>query len=253
MARLLLPVLFLLITPALQALELNGFTRFGDRVTLNAATSGVIARIAVRPGQRVSRGDLLLQLDDRPQRARLKRARALADRLKTPLQTAELEFERAQELYDRDSLSTVALQNAEGKLAEARGAYEAALAEQKLAEYELERTRLTAPLSARVLEIHARKGQFVNPQVALSPLLTLVETRRMQAAASLSSEQWSKDWVGRKAQVIYRGQRYPGRVEGLGLQRIQNGSGLSGYEIRIVFDTDQLIPADMPVRIEIAE
>ncbi len=253
MARLLVPALLLLISPALQALELNGFTRFGDRVTLNAATAGIIARVAVKPGQRVSRGDLLLQLDDRPQRARLKRARALAERLKPQLQTAELEFERAQELYDRDSLSTVALHNAEGKLAEARGAYEVALAEQKLAGYELERTRLKAPLTARVLDIHARKGQFVNPQVELSPLLTLVESRRMQAVATLGSEQWAQDLIGREAQVIYRGQRYPGRVEGLGLQRIQNGSGLSGYEVRIVFDTGQLIPADMPVRIEIAE
>ncbi len=251
--KLLLPILLLLLSPTLQALELNGFTGFGNRVTLNVATSGVIDRVAVRPGQRVSRGDLLLQLDDRPQQARLARARALAERLKPPLQTAELEFERAQELYDRDSLSTVALQNAEGKLAEARGAYEAALAEQKLAEYELERTRLTAPLTARVLEVNARKGQYVNPQVALSPLLTLVETRRMQATATLGSEQWSEDLVGRKAQVIYRGQRYPGQVEGLGLQRSRNGSGLGGYEIHVGFETDRLIPAGMPVTVEIAE
>jgi len=245
--------LLLLISAPLQALTLNGFTRFGELVPLNAATDGVIQRILVEPGQRVSRGDLLLQLDDRPHRARLAQARARAERLKPPLQTAELEFERAQELYDRDSLSTVALQQAESRLAEARGAYEAARAEQQLAEYDLEQTRIRAPLAGRVLRLETRVGQYVNPRVSLSPLLILARTHNMLAVATLASEQWSQALIGKDARVVYRGRNYRGRVEEIGLERISRGSGLSGYPIRIRFDTDSLIPADMPVTIEIAE
>jgi len=250
--RLFFPLMLLIAAP-LQALTLNGFTRFGEQAPVNAATDGVIQRVLVSPGQRVAPGDLLIQLDDRPHRARLARARARAERLKPPLQTAELEFERAQELYDRDSLSTVALQQAESRLAEARGAYEAALAEQRLAEYALAQTRIRAPLAGRVLRIEARAGQYVNPQVSLSPLLILVRTRSMQAVATLASEQWNQTLVGRAARVIYRGRSHDGRVEEIGLERISRGSGLSGYPVRIRFDTDSLIPADMPVSIEIDE
>ncbi len=254
MARMpLIPFLLLLAAMPLQALTLNGFTRFGEQVPLNAATAGVVKSVAVRPGQRVRRGDLLLQLDNRPHRARLTRARARAERLKPPLDTAELEYERAQELYDRDSLSTVALQKAESRLAEARGAYEAALADQQLAEYELGLTRVTAPVAGRVLEVTVRVGQYVNPQADLSPMLTLVRTRNMRAVATLGSEQWNPDLVGRKARVVYRGQGYEGQVERVGLQRVKTGSGLSGYPVQVRFRTDELIPADMPVSIEIAE
>ncbi len=249
------PILFLMLLVAapLHALSLNGFTRFGDEIPINAGVSGVVQRVAVQPGQRVSRGDLLLQLDDRPHRARLAQVRARAERLKPPMQTAELELERAQELYDRDSLSTVALQMAESRFAEARGAYEAALAEQKLAEYELELTRIRSPASGRVLTLTARPGQFVNPQADLSPLLLLVRTRSMQAVATLGSEQWNPELIGRKARVSYRGKTFEGRVEYLGLKRVKTGSGLSGYPVHIRFETDALIPADMPVGIEIEE
>jgi len=246
-------LLLLLLTAPVQALTLNGFTRFGDSVAVNAGTDGVIQRIAVRPGQRVARGDLLLQLDDRPHKARLAQARARAERLKPALQTAELEFERAQELYDRDSLSTVALQKAESRLAEARGAYQAALAEQQLAEYFLQLTRIRAPMEGRVLSLDARIGQYVNPEVGLTPLLVLVRTRSMQAVGTLGSEQWDHELVGRSASVTYRGQRYAGRVEEVGLERVKTGSGLSGYPLRVRFETERLIPADMPVSIEIGE
>lgn len=253
MVRLCLFLPLLLLSGGLQALELNGFTRFGDEVKLNVGTAGVVKKILVKPGQRVAIGDVLLRLDDRLHRARLARARAQAERLKPNVDTAELELERAQELYDRDSLSSVALQQAEGRLAEARGAWQAALAEQEIAEYELERTKLHAPLAGRVLEIDVGVGQYVDPAIDASSLVTLAKTNRMRGVGTISSEQWSDELVGQKAQVTYRGKRYAGQVEQIGLSRTRTGSGLSGYELSVDFETDRLIPADMPVVIEITE
>lgn len=253
MARSPVFLLSLLLSLPLQALTLNGFTRFGQELAVNAATDGVVQRIAVTPGQRVARGDLLIQLDDRPHRARVAQARARTRQLKPALQTAELEFDRAQELFDRDSLSTVALQKAESRLAEARGVYEAALADQQLAEYALERTRIRAPLGGRVLSLSVGQGQYVNPDADLAPLLRLVQTQSMLAVSTLASEQWDPGLVGRAVRVVYRGQSFPGEVVSVGLQRVQNGAGLSGYELRVRFDTEHLIPADMPVSIEIEE
>ncbi len=253
MARLSLWIFMLAMSVSAQALTLNGFTRFGAELELNAGVAGVVQFIAVKPGQRVARGDLLIRLDDRPHQARLVQARARAEQLKPSLQTAELEFERAQELYDRDSLSSVALQKAESRLADARGAYKTALAAQQLAEYELSLTRIRAPITARVLSLSVGEGQYVNPGSDLSPLLTLAQTRSMLAVSILGSEQWDDRMVGRSAKVIYRGQAFDGQVVSIGLRRIQSGAGLSGYEIRVAFDTDRLIPADMPVSIEIGE
>jgi len=66
--------------------------------------------------------------------------------------TAQLELERAEELYDRDSLSQVALKTAENVLTEADGAYQVAIADKVLAEYQLKNAAITSPFNGQVLE-----------------------------------------------------------------------------------------------------
>ncbi|MCK4710569.1 MAG: biotin/lipoyl-binding protein, partial [Gammaproteobacteria bacterium] len=58
--RLIILVGSLLYLPVSQALNLNGFTRFGSLVELNARVSGVVQSIKVKPGQRVKKGDVLI-------------------------------------------------------------------------------------------------------------------------------------------------------------------------------------------------
>ena len=121
-----IPLIMLLHLPLSQALTLNGFTAFDSVIELNARVSGVVDTIAVKPGQLVQKGDLLIQLDTVPYRARLDRAMAIEKSLQPVVLTAQMELERAEELYDRDSLSQVALKNAENALAKAEGNYQAA-------------------------------------------------------------------------------------------------------------------------------
>ncbi len=239
---------------AAQALSLNGTTEFGTRVELNAATRGVIRNVEVSPGQRVKQGAVLLKLDDTPHRATLSRTQAIARGLKPDVDIARLEMERAEELYALDSLSQVDLQNADNKLTRAEGALQAAEADRIAAEYELGRTVLTAPFDGRVLAVHVSSGQYVDPGVETTPLLTLVDSRNMIAVASIGGEQWRVSLLGQAARVRYRDKDYSGRISHLSLAPVQGtaGTGSASFLLHVAFTTDEPIPAGFPVSIDIS-
>lgn len=243
----------LLYFSTVQALLLNGVTEFAGVMQINARTAGVVQSIEVQSGQNVKQGALLLTLDATPFQARYERAQAIASSLHPGLINAQLELDRAQELYDRDSLSQIELKNAENKVAVADGAYKAALADVRLAKYELQQAAVKAPTKSRVMKVHTFIGQYVDPAVASVALVTLVSNNTMKAVAKLNSDQWSAQLVNKKVTVKYRNKVYQGKVDELGYQRIEQAGGLPAYEINITFSTDDLIPAEMPVSIEIQE
>ncbi len=243
----------LMYSVAALALSLNGATEFGSVTVINARSAAVIMEIPVSPGNRVNAGDLLVRLDDTAYRARRDRAAARINGLQPAVNVAELELERALELFDRDSLSEVELKNAENRLAAAQAELQSAEADLRLASHELQQTRISAPAAGRVLSVNAGRGQYVDPTVSDSALVTLVDSRNMKAVALLTSDQWSPLLLNKKATVKYRNKAYTGIVSRLGLQRVEQAAGLPAYQVEISFSTDSLIPAQMPVSIDISE
>ncbi len=255
MGKLLLKTLLLnaalLHSAGVWALSLNGVTEFGSITKINARSAAVIAEVAVSPGSRVKAGDLLLRFDATPHQARRDQTEARVKGLRPEVSIAELELERALELYDRDSLSEVELKKAENRLAAAQADLQAAEAELRLASYELQQTRITAPAAARVLSVDASAGQYVDPAVSSAALVSLVDARNMKAVAALTPEQWSPSLLNKKATVKFRGKTYTGEVSRIGLGHVQQANGQAAYQVEISFTTDNLIPAHMPVSIEI--
>jgi RND family efflux transporter MFP subunit len=243
----------LLFMPLAQAISLNGFTQFAAQYDLNARVAGVISQVHVSPGQRVRKGDILVELDATPQQARLKKARAIEQSLKPETEIAELELEKAFELYDRDSLSQVGLKNAENKLAKVQGEYVAAQAETEIAKYQLENTRLRSPIDGRVSKLHRGIAQFVNPRVDSQPIVTVVSSQQLIAVGLISSDQWKPSLIGRAAEVKFRDRSFHGKVSFLGYKRVKKSTGVAAYEIHVSFTTNQLIPEQMPVTIELPE
>jgi membrane fusion protein (multidrug efflux system) len=222
-------------------------------VGINAAVPGKVESIEVKPGQRVSKGDALIMLDLTELKSELAHAKALEKSLLPAYETAQLELERAEELYDRDSLSQVDLKTAESAMLKAEGEYEMAQAAVTLATYRLAQAKVTSPLSGRVLSVEVSPGVYVNPEVNHHVMINLVDSRRLQAVAAIKSEQWDANLLNRSATVTFRGRSFTGSVTALGLTRVQQSSGLPAYELSVTFTTDQLIPADMPVTIDIKE
>ena len=118
---------------------------------------------ALKKGGFFSRGDLLVQLDERDYKLAVTRANSQVAAAKLRLATAEAEAKIAaedwEELGRRDAASPLLLR--EPQLMEARASLAAAEADLAKAELDLERTRIVAPFDGRVSSATVDPGQFV--------------------------------------------------------------------------------------------
>lgn len=153
-------------------IETIGTALAGQGVDLSTEAAGVVRDIPFAANDRVEKGELLLQIDDRSERADLEAAQA-------NLALARTELERAQALKDRGVSSANTLQTAQAAAtaAEANAAKLQAILETK---------RLTAPFSGTIGIPQVEPGQFVT---AGTPYATLQDTATMRVDFSLTEQQ----------------------------------------------------------------
>ncbi|MDH5264552.1 MAG: efflux RND transporter periplasmic adaptor subunit [Betaproteobacteria bacterium] len=111
-----------------QSIMTVGSLRSDEAVVLRPEIAGCIVEIGFREGQRVSRGDVLVRLDDSVQKADLERARA-------NLTLSKSKYERAVDLRSKGFISSQATDEAENTFKVAQA--DAALAQARLAKTEI--------------------------------------------------------------------------------------------------------------------
>jgi membrane fusion protein, multidrug efflux system len=121
---------------------------------VKAEVKGQVLSIPAKEGRLVKKGQLLVKLDDRDYRSRLARIDA-------NYRLAKQDFERMAALVKKNIA-------AESKLDEIEARLEDLTAQRNEAQRSLDRTSITAPISGRINEIKAKKGDLldVNQQVA---------------------------------------------------------------------------------------
>ena len=246
-------IMLLICSTQVGALQLNARSEFVQRFELNAAVSGVVSQVFVQIGQRVNQGEVLLELDNTAYQAEVNRAQALIKSLQPAQIQMQSELEKAQELFDRDSLSMIDLQQAENNLLHAEGQLEAMKAVLQKAEYELAHTAVRAPIDGLVLAIKTHTQRFINTQVDNQTLVTLVDNREMLAVAPVSADNWHSSLVGKSAEISFRGKKYQGKVVELAFDHADKGSSEPAFEVRVLFVASGEIPANMPLIINIPE
>ena len=124
MNRLFVLCLCCLAAPALLAADYQGSLDWSARAELGMLVSGVVGKVHVKAGQPVSKGDPLLQLDERDFTYRATSTKAVLERAKSTYEEAQREHERSVELYDRRLLSDHELQLKQIALVAAKAALE---------------------------------------------------------------------------------------------------------------------------------
>ncbi len=176
-----------------ETLSLTGTLDARSEVTVVPEISARIERVLRNEGDRVPRGELLAVLDDQDFRLARDRAKANLDLAEANRAHAHAEKDRADALLktggitDKDHLSAqVAVQVANASHAQARS-------ELALAERQLGRSRITAPISGRVAKRHADAGTIVS---AGTPLYTIVDDSVFELRSAVGSSDFGKLNVG---------------------------------------------------------
>lgn len=150
--------------------------------------SGTITKVCVTEGQRVRRGQQLFVIDQVPYKAALQTASANVAAAKSNVETAKLELDSKQMLFNENVVSDY-------DLATAKNAYNVALAQLKQAEAQeinarnsLSYTTVTSPSDGVVGTLPYKTGALVSPQLS-QPLTTVSDNSVMYVYFSLSEKE----------------------------------------------------------------
>lgn len=132
-----------------------------DYVEVRARVSGYLTEIHFTDGQMVKKGDLLFVIDPRPFENALMSARARLRQASSSKELASRQLNRAGELQRREFLAQSTLDQRESESQTASAGANAAMAEVRDAELNLEFTRITAPISGRISARNISVGNLV--------------------------------------------------------------------------------------------
>jgi len=160
-----------------------------SRARMSPSMPGIVASLPVKEGDKVERGQVLMEIWVEDLKA--EQARAEADILATTRQAEEAcaraagalrEADRIRGLAARKLLAQEALDNAEtlkdatrAQCAATRAAIGTARARREVILQQIEKARLRAPFAGVVAEINAKLGEFITPSPTGIPTLPAVD------------------------------------------------------------------------------
>lgn len=169
-------------------------------VDVGAQVSGQITRLAVGPGDKVTQGQLLVEIDPSVQRAIVDAGRASLSALRAELagqqaqhRLANQQARRQHQLTAHDATREQDLQTAEAALAAAsaridrlRALIAQTQATQRAEEARLGYTRIYAPMTGTVVAVDAREGQTLNATYQTPNVLRVADLSGMTVWTEVS-------------------------------------------------------------------
>jgi RND family efflux transporter MFP subunit len=166
--------------------EVQGLVEAKNNVMIVAETPAVIKKIHVKEGQYVSKGTLLVSLDNEYMRNQI-------DELNTRLKLAEFIYEKQSNLRDQNIGSELDYETALNN----KESLESNLAAAKT---QLEKTQITAPFDGVVDDIFPREGELAGPQ---SPMIRFVSLGNVTMNVDIPESYLSKIKKGDEVEVIF--------------------------------------------------
>ena len=141
-----------------------------DRANIATRMMGQVTKVHVEEGDRVKKGQPLLQLDSRDVNSRIEQARAGLAAAKSQLENAEAYYNRIKRLYDQQSATKQNLDNALNQYEAAKAGAQAAESRVTEAASQLDYAVIRAPFDGFVTGRSMQAGDMGSPGV---PLVTV--------------------------------------------------------------------------------
>jgi HlyD family secretion protein len=193
-----------------------------ELIEVGAQRPGVVTAIAVQPGERVARGQLLFSVDDRDARSRLGEARAAVRLARQRVEAARVDLSAAERLLRLYTSVEDPRAIAQQQLIDRRAARDQAAARLEVARAELAQAeaqaasaattaglhQVRAPRAAEVLQVRTRVGQYATAGPAPGsndPLMILGETQPLHVRIDIDESEIGRAELGAPAIVSPRG------------------------------------------------
>lgn len=147
--------------------------------------SGRIIRLCVKEGEQVATGQVLAVIDQTPYQAALRIAIANVSAARAKVETARIELNGKQSLFDEKVISDYELSVARNQLVVAQAELEQAKAQEANARNELSYTEIKSPSNGVIGTLPYRVGALVGPTIE-QPFTVVSDNSEMYAYFSIS-------------------------------------------------------------------
>ena len=154
-----------------QSITVPGRVVSKHHLNVSPSQSGRLIKILAKEGDKVEKGQLLAQLDDRELSSRLTRARANLADAREGITLAERTLNRMRKANSKGAVAAQFVEDAEVELRGARARAGVAVEEVRSVTLELDNHIVSAPFSGTVTARSAEVGQWVTPADALFALV----------------------------------------------------------------------------------
>ncbi|HPS19804.1 MAG TPA: HlyD family secretion protein [Candidatus Omnitrophota bacterium] len=187
--------------------------------SIAAKIPGTVRSVNVEDNQTVKAGDILVEIDPVDFELRVKEAKANLDIRKTAFDQSERDRNRADALFKDNVLPKEKHENILTAFNLAKAQLDAAEAQLKIAERNLEYTKICAPVDGHVTKKSVEKGNQIQP---MQPLMAVV-SNEMWVVANFKETQLARMRPGQKVEIEV--DAYPGKVFKGHVDSVQRGTG----------------------------
>jgi len=180
---------------------------------------GTVKLVNIKDNQIVKEGDILIEIDPTDYELNVAQARASLDIRKAAYEQAARDKERAKVLYDEKVFPKERYENASTALNLAKAQVEAAEAQFKIAQRNLEYTKICSPADGHVTKKSVEIGNQIQPTQALMAIVP----DDMWVVANFKETQLTNMRAGQEVEI--RVDAYPGKVFEGCVDSIQRGTG----------------------------
>ncbi|MDI9224020.1 efflux RND transporter periplasmic adaptor subunit [Pantoea sp. EA-12] len=171
-----------------------------ERVNVGAQVSGQVKKLYIKAGDAVSKGELIAEIDDQPQRSDLQNAEAALSVAQADLETREAtlvrqdaQFKRLQQMLKTNAVSrqdydeaAEAWSTAHAELTAQKARVIQAQIEVDKKQLDLSYTRIMAPMDGTVIAIVTKQGQTVNAAQSAPTIAKLAQLDTMTIKVQIS-------------------------------------------------------------------
>jgi len=184
-------------------------------VMVAAKVSGYVTSVPVVEGQKVKKGEILAQIDERDYNNTLTQAKGEMTAIQARMEEAEKNYTRLSQLYKSGAVSQQQFDNATSNFSDIKAKFESITAQVAQAELNLENTKVRAPSDGFVAKRSVEEGQLASPGV---PLIGFVDTDSRWVEANFKETEIEEIKIGAKVDIsvdAISSKTYVGHVESI--------------------------------------
>ena len=209
------------------------------------AVNGKVIEPVVEVGAVLKKGDVIAQLDQAPFRNKIKFCQSSIDELEPEVFDSKIEYDQAEELFERTVLSEIELQKIEGKHKEAQAKYAQAEARCNIVRWKASQSKLIAKRKSYVITSNVSSGIVVSDENKSDLYFEIASVGYALAKFQLSFEQKSQIKTGDGITVSVDGRDSKGKIQSIAMMPDQSGL----YEITAKFDYAQLVEPGKSIKV----